>query len=139
MEEEIRKKLAGLEERIVKLEGLSKSSPEAISKGISIKEFMLQKTPKDDVQKTLVIGYYLEKYKNYSSFNAKDLEQGFRDAKETLPPNINDKVNLNIKHGYMMKSKEKKDKKTAWTLTNSGEKIVENNFGKDISDAQKAR
>ena len=104
-----------------------------------MKELLLQKTPKDDVQKTLVIGYYLEKYKTYSTFNADDLEHWFRDAKETPPSNINDKVNQNIKHGYIMKVKEKKAQKVAWTLTNSGEKIVENNFRNENTSVERSR
>lgn len=139
MDDEIKNKLAELEERIVKLEGLPKTNPGIVSKVISIKEFILQKKPKDDVQKTLVIGYYLEKYKSNFSFNAKDLEQEFRNAKEVLPTNINDKVNLNTKHGYMMEAKEKKDKKIAWTLTNSGEQIVEDNFGKVNNSVERSR
>lgn len=131
MDEEIRKKLAELEERIVKLEGLFKSNPKVVSKEISIKEFILQKTPKDDVQKTLAIGYYLEKYDNLPAFNAKDLEDGFSRAKEKTPKNINYKVIKNIEKGYMMESKDKKGNLKAWSLTNSGEKVVENNFEKE--------
>jgi hypothetical protein len=60
-----------------------------------------------------------------SQFNIKDLAECFRSAKEPAPANINDKVNSNIQKGYMMEEKEKKDKLTAWVLTNSGEKFVE--------------
>lgn len=137
MEEEIREKLADLEERIGKLEGLFKSNPKVVSKEISIKEFILQKTPKDDVQKTLAIGYYLEKYDNLSVFNAKDLEDAFSRAKEKPPKNINYKVIKNIEKGYMMESKDKKDNLKAWSLTNSGEKVVENNFEKENNTMQK--
>jgi len=58
-------------------------------------------------------------------FNARDLANGFRLAKEPPPTNINAKVDLNIGKGHMMEAKEKKDKFKAWVLTNSGEKFVE--------------
>jgi len=125
---EIRKKLEELEIRVSKLESPAQTKPETVKKGVSIKEFILSKKSKDDVQKTLVIGYYLEKYEGFSSFNAKDLEDRFRAAKETVPDNINYKAIKNIEKGYMMEAKEKKDKLKAWSLTNSGEKFVENDF-----------
>ena len=127
---EIKKKLKEHEERISKLESLFKKEPETVKKIISIKEFILSKKPKNDVQKTLTIGYYLEKYENLSSFNVKDLEKVFIAAREKVPKNIGDKVQLNIKKGHMMEFKEKKDNIKAWTLTNSGEKHIESDFKK---------
>jgi len=115
------------ERRISALEGM----PEKLKsegKKLSIKEFMLTKNQTDDVQKTLVIGYYLEHFEGMDKFNAKDLAEGFRSAKEPLPGNVNDKVNSNIGKGYMMAAKEKKDKFKAWVLTNSGEKFIESGF-----------
>lgn len=126
---EIKRKLEEHEKRISHLERLFQDKPETVKKKISLKEFILSKKPKDDNQKTLAIGYYLEKHEGLPSFNVKDLESGFRAAKESPPDNINDKVNQNIKKkGYMAKAKEKKDKFNAWYLTNSGEEYVENSF-----------
>ena len=93
-----------------------------------LKNLFYLKKPKDDIQKTLIVGYYLEKYDNLSSFNSKDLENGFRSAKESIPDNINYKVIKNIEKGYMMEAKEKKDKLKAWNLTGSGERFVENDL-----------
>ena len=95
-----------------------------MNKKISIKEFILAKQPKDDIQKTLIIGYFFEKNEGITSFNIKDLTNGFERAKEKIPTNINDKVNKNISKGYIMSTKEKKDNLVAWVLTNSGEKFV---------------
>ena len=107
------------------MEGMPAKKMQAEGKKLSIKEFLLTKKPTDDVQRTLVIGYYLEHFESMDRFNARDLADGFRSAKEPPPTNINDKVNLNIRKGYMMEAKEKKDKFKAWVLTNSGEKFVE--------------
>jgi len=129
--EKIKKTLGEHETRIAKLEDLLVSRPPTIEKKLSIKEFILSKKPKNDIQKTLAIGYYLEKYEGLSSFNVKDLEKGFHDAKESAPENINYKVIVNIQKGYVMESKEKKDNLKAWNLTNSGEKFLESNFEKE--------
>jgi len=128
---EIEKRIQDHEKRISELEELIISKPEDFRKGISIKEFVLDKKPKSAVQKTLAIGYYLEKYENMPSFNVKDLEKGFREAKEIVPPNINDKVNQNIMKGHIMELKEKKEGLKSWNLTNTGERFVENDF-KDL-------
>lgn len=98
------------------------------SKKTSIKEFLLEKNSLGDVQKTLAIAYYLEAFEGMTSFNADDLKKGFRQAKERLPKNINDKVNMNIKKGHIMNQEEKKDGKKAWEITSSGELFVKNDF-----------
>lgn len=128
MEEDIRKILEDHERRITQLEQKYQLKPEIPEKGLSIKEFILSKKPESDVQKTLVIGYFLEKFEGLSSFNTKDLEDTFRAAKEIVPENINYKIIKNIEKGHMTEAKEKKDNLKAWYLTNSGERFVENDL-----------
>lgn len=54
------------------------------------------------------------------------MASGFEKAKEKTPANINDRVNKIIANtGYIMETKEKKDNLKAWTLTNSGERFIE--------------
>lgn len=122
---DLMKKLDDHENRISALEGMPAKRTQVEGKKLSVKEFLLTKKPNDDVQRTIVIGYYLEHFESMESYNVRDLADGFRSAKEPLPSNINDKVNSNIDKEYMMKAKEKKDKLKAWFLTNSGEKFVE--------------
>jgi len=117
------------ERRISALEGM-REKLKSVGKKLSTKEFILTKKPIDDVQKTLVIGYYLEHFEGADRFNVKDLAEGFRLAREPIPTNVNDKVNSNIEKGYMMAVREKKDKLKAWVLTNSGEEYVERDFEK---------
>jgi len=130
MIKDIMGKLEDHENRISALEGMPAKRTQVEGKKLSIKEFLLAKKPRDDVQQTLVVGYYLEHLEGMDKFNTKDLAEGFRSAKEPPPTNINDKVNLNIRKGHMMKAKEKKDKFKAWVLTNSGEKFVEEGLPK---------
>lgn len=128
--EQLSRRLDALEERVVQLEkpsGGDNLKP-ASRKKISTKEFILEKKPKNDVQRTLAIGFFLERHLGYHSFNIKDLKKGFREAKENVPANINDKANLNISKGHMMLAEAKKDKLAAWMLTNSGEQYVERGF-----------
>lgn len=100
------------------------------SKKITIKEFVLEKNLKGDVQKTLIIAYYLEKHENMSSFNVDDLAKYFRLAKEAVPGNLNDKINMNIRKGHIAEASEKKDGKKAWYLTSTGENYVEQELKK---------
>jgi hypothetical protein len=121
----IREILEQHENRIRALEGGHREKPTG-RKSQSIKEFMLEKKPGNDVLKTLVVAYFAEIRDKVSPFNLKDLEGGFREAKEPLPGNLSDKVAKNIRKGHMMESKEKKDGFDSWTLTSTGERFVEN-------------
>lgn len=120
-------KMIEIEKRLSKIESGSRVADlqNAETKKLSINEFILSKKPKGDNQKTLVIGYFLENFDKLETFNAKDLVSSFERAKEKSPGNINDKVNQNILKGYMMEAREKKDKFTAWLLTNTGKLFVE--------------
>jgi hypothetical protein len=132
MDEKLKRILDDHEKRLKNIESILKGKPkDAVKKRMSIKEFIISKQPKNDVQKTLTIAYYLEKYSGLQFYNARDLTEGFRAAKEPVPKNINYKVIKNIKKGYMMETSGKKDGLKTWVLTNSGEKYVENNFRKE--------
>lgn len=97
---------------------------ESTVKPLSIKEFTIETDPKDGTEMVLYFGYYLEKYKGVSCFNLSDLKDCYMNAKERQPPNINDKVNLNIRKGFMMEAQEKKNNSKAWILTRKGEEFV---------------
>lgn len=99
-------------------------------KKLSIKEFIIDRAPSNGVQMTLTIAYYLETYEGISPVNAVDLEKGFRVAREAVPKNINDKMNMCVRNGHLMEEKEKKDGMKAWVVTRSGEQLVLNGFSK---------
>ncbi len=99
-----------------------------VPKAPSVRHFMLEKSPTDDVQRTLTIGYFLEKHADYKSFNAKDIEKGFVEAREKVPGNVSDKVLKNVWKGTMMQVQEDKDGLKAYVLTNAGTKFVESGF-----------
>ena len=101
------------------------SVPPPAPKVQSVRQFVMEKSPTDDVQRSLVIGYYLEKQSGLVSFNAKDIEKGFVDAREKVPGNVADKILKNVWKGHMMQVKDDKDGLKAYVLTNTGTKFVE--------------
>lgn len=130
----LKQRIDNLEKRVAVLEDvvgetkLKRSSWPRQDKKLSIREFLIAKMPSDDVKRTLAIGYYFEKFDGFTSFNSDDLQTGYENAKEKNPPNINDKVNMNIKNGHMAEASAKKDNRKAWYVTNSGERFVESNL-----------
>jgi hypothetical protein len=110
------------ESRLSEVEKLLRG-PIRVPKLISVKELILSKGPKSDNDRTLVIGFYLES-KGAVSFTVKDLQEGFREARERVPNNINLCVLQNIKKGLMMEAGTNKGPKL-WNLTAPGERYVE--------------
>lgn len=133
--QEILSLVQNVDKRLIALEsesvpGATINQVEATQKKVSAKEFLLERKPKGAVQTALAVGYYLEKCEAVVSFNKDDIEKIYRSAKMSPPANINDKVNMCIRAGYMMESEDKKDNKKAWVLTLLGEKYVEVSFNK---------
>ena len=104
--------------------GGDKTAVRASAKKMSIKEFLLEHPPTTDIQRTLAIGYFLENYAGITSFTSPDLEKGYSDAKENPPSNIGVNIRHCIKQGHMMEAEEKKNNKTAYVVTRSGEQFV---------------
>lgn len=130
-------RLQGLEKRMTSLEELMVSKQQGFegakqsSKNLSLREFIAEKNPADDVQRTLIIGYYLEHNKRKDAFNTEDIKKEFMSAKLKPPVNINDKINLNIRKGLMMEIEKEKGSRKSWTLTDTGEKQIEKGFRKE--------
>ena len=121
-------RIRSLEQRLADAPPPEEKPAPPVPKDPSIRQFMLEKSPTDDVQRTLVIGYYLEKHAEFKSFNAKDIEKGFVDAREKVPGNVSDKVLKNVWKGTMMQVQEDEDGMKAYVLTNAGTKLAETGF-----------
>lgn len=135
---EILSSVKNLEVRLSKLESgtahsASDSTAHSTEKKLSLKEFLIDRAPSNAVQTTLAIAYFIENYEGKSPFNAADLERGFRAARESVPPNINDKANMCVKNGYFMEHNEKKDSMKAWLVTRTGEDVIRSGFSKGRS------
>jgi hypothetical protein len=138
MLEDILSAVRSLDARVSKLEsgsarGGTVEPAHPPEKRLSLKEFLIDRAPSNGVQKTLAIAYFLENYDCVSPFNAADLERGFRAARETVPPNVNDKANMCVKNGYLMEEKDKKDAMKAWVVTRTGEEVVRAGFARGQS------
>jgi len=123
-------RLADLEKRVSALEKnatIDKDSSQQTEpiKSKSAKEFLLEKDPKNDMQRTLYLSYWLEKIQGIEAFNVNDLREAFRSARVPVPKNLNDKVNKNISKGYLMDVEADKSGKKMWVLTATGESYVE--------------
>lgn len=121
------RRLADLEQRVSLLEARVGKTPgiELLQqKPMSIREFLNSVGPSNDLEKTLAIGLYLEKFEKVESFNIADLREAFSRAKEPRPANLNDAVNKNIQKGLLMEANERKGGTKAWIVTNSGENFV---------------
>jgi len=129
---QIEELLKNHDERIKKLELLLQkdNSLNNSVKEKSIKEFIVEKSPKGTYNTGVAIAYYLEKYRKFSSFTSLDVEQGFRDAKVPLPQNMSDLMYKNTQNAFFMDAKELKNDMKAYVLTLTGEKLVECNFEK---------
>lgn len=130
---EIKQKLKDFEERLSVLEKLFEERGDEIKeqKMISIGEFMMKAKPQTDIQRTLVVAYFLENMVGKSPFNKKDIEETFKKAKVPVPKNINLCVYKNIQHGFLMEHKKKQGKLKTWSLTRTGEEFVDNKIKKE--------
>lgn len=90
-------------------------------KKLSVKEFLITKNLKSDIERTFYLGYYLEKIEMHDSFDISELKDAFRAAKLPLPGNLSDNVNKNIVKGYFMETEVKEKGQKRWTLTATGE------------------
>lgn len=133
---DLEKRVSTLEEKVQLFEQLLQNKKNILDskngqKKQSIREFLSDKDLSNDTQRTLAIAYFFEVLEKKGSFNVDDLKKGFNSAKFKTPSNINDRVNQNLKSGFIMEDEEKKDGKKAWVLTDSGEKEIENNLNKN--------
>jgi hypothetical protein len=101
----------------------------APEKKLSLKEFMLSKSPNNDVKKATCVGYYLEKFEGKKSFTNKDITDGFRRAKYVVPLNVPDKIQKAISNGWFDHGEKK-----YYVLTMTGEKAVESKFSSSKND-----
>lgn len=96
-------------------------------KSTSIAQLMKRITPKTDVDRVLIAGYYLEHYNDAEKFNGADIKATLKSAKVPPPKNTSDVINKNIKKGYLMPAGDK-DGKMGYVLTSDGEQAIEDSM-----------
>ena len=131
--EELIKKVIDLETRVNALEhGGNSSTPSSVvaRPRVSIAEFLREKKPVTTVDKALAFAVFYERNSDAQSFGTEDLLTLWRQAKETMPANINDLINKNVKKGMIAEEPAKKDGKKKWYVTGSGSDLVDKGFQK---------
>jgi len=100
-------------------------SDKNVNRGLSIREFLIQKNPENDIMKCFYILGYLETFKGYETINAKDIEGGLREARQIIPSQLHNKLFRLVERGYIMEAAVKKDNLKAYILTNTGLNFLE--------------
>lgn len=133
--EALARRLAEVERRVAELESAGKSpQPKGTRSGdnkLSPREFLLDREPKSDNDKTLTAGFYIEQLSGAESFNFDDIERFLGQAKEPMPKNRRDPPYQNVRKGYFREVGEREQGMHArnhWALTNKGIKRVESKF-----------
>ena len=124
MDDEIRQRFEALEKRVDALEmknsELKSHNNASVNKNQSLREFFNDFEPKSNNDKVLAIGYFKETIQGINPFSVKDVVNGFSDAKEHAPDNINLPIFYNAKKGFFMEKEVVGSKFKNWELTKTG-------------------
>ena len=135
MTRDIKKKITDLENRVAALEKELRfvdSSPKSGKRrNPSINEFLREKGSTTAIDSILTMAVYHERFAGADAFGVNDLLDLIRKAKQKKPKNINDLINKNIAKGYFEEDKVGEDGKKRWYVTNSGIKLVDDNFNRN--------
>lgn len=131
MAEDLEKRVADLEERVLALEEVLHTkhfeSGEKM-RDLRVDEFLIEKRPKSATEIVLATAVYCEQFCDTESFSAKNLSDLIRKAKEKKPANINDLINKNMAKGYIEEDSIGEDGKKRWYVTKLGTDYVGSNF-----------
>ena len=92
-------------------------------KKVSAAQFFRRLSPKSDVERFLIAGYFLENFENVEKFTTADILLTLKKAKIRPPKNPSDVIYKNAKKGNIMAAGDK-DGKLAYVLTSDGELAV---------------
>jgi hypothetical protein len=136
MDEEIRQRFEQLEKRVSQLESKSLSvvEKETAEKPQSIQEFLAESAALGNVQKTVVVGYYLEKQRGKSYFTSKDIEAIFREARVPVSKNISMDISRAIQKGWIMEYSKNEKGPSTYITTSKGERVIKARFKEGKED-----
>ncbi len=138
MDSEIIARLDAINQRLQAIENLLTAQSPADTKvtknatparQMSVAEYVLEKNPTDDTERTLVLASFLEIFREQTNFTADELRRLFIESRLKAPSNVNDKIGKRIQKGHIMPVGERDGKKT-WCLTMTGQAVVKEGFGK---------
>jgi hypothetical protein len=133
MTSSIDERILSLESRVIALESRLDARPAPlVEREIpSPREFLIEKSPRSALDKTLAAGYYLQILGGADGFDLDNIEDFYARAKEAAPANRRDPPYQNVKKGFFreigirqagMRARNK------WALTSLGIARVEGGF-----------
>jgi predicted transcriptional regulator len=94
------------------------------SKGISLREFVRRLGLKKHTDIVVAFAYYLEKYTGVTEFTPADINNCYYEAKMETS-NTSQMIIQNIKRGYVMEAKKRDKAGRRYTITDSGERFIQ--------------
>lgn len=119
--EDIKKRIERLEEAVFK------AGVRMETKQKSPREFINSIKARGDVEKTLLICYFLEIMRGVRPFSKLEIEEAFREAKIPPPGKLSDKIYQNARKAFLMEMDKNAIPKT-YELTQTGIEHVENDL-----------
>jgi len=132
MSKTLEDKVKDLELRVQKLESIfNQTKNPAVSRKLSIAEFLQTKSPKNHVETIIHLAYFLEKNRDRKFFTSKDIDSCYSEARISKPKNITDLIGQATRRGLVMISDNSPESQKSWALTMSGLKFVESHENKE--------
>lgn len=102
-------------------------------------QFLLDKNFSTELDETLGLVYFMEKFEKKSSWAISDLQNEYSIARKKLPSNLSRNITANIGKGYIINPN--REEKRIYCLTPEGEMYIENYIskGKDHINKQKSK
>jgi hypothetical protein len=95
------------------------------AKPLSPGEFFAAREWSTEVDKVVLAGSFLERYSSVSSYTVQQIRNCLLSAKVSLPKNVNLAVFQAVQRGWMMEVPAENVTGKAWSLTQTGERRVE--------------
>lgn len=133
MQKTLEQRVVDLETRVLALETTRRLPPDRKSdpNSPSPREFLMEKLPRTDTDKTLTAGFYIEMISGHASFDFDDIDRFYNEAKEASPANRRDPPYQLVEEGFFRKVGKRatgKNARNRWALTNDGIARVEHGF-----------
>lgn len=100
-------------------------------------QFLLEKNFLSEIDVTLALAYYLERYEGKTSWNITDLQNEYSLSRRKLPSNLSRNISGNISKGYIINPN--REEKRVYCLTPEGEMYIENFTSKEKNNSSKPK
>jgi hypothetical protein len=94
-------------------------------KPMAVTEFFARLRPRRGTDQVLGAAYFLETWRDLSSFTAADLTRCLLEGRIKPPSNVSLAILRNAKKGLMAQAQDKSGRQKSWMVTQMGAQIVE--------------